>query len=151
MDHVLDKLFLILSLVSWHKLIESLNTSTDSNVGCVILHEAVLFLWTNKVLSFVDVSDWNCDIAVINCLSDASVQMVDVSELSVNSWRIWVLIFEWNWGRSKEIINLSLDLILRSSSVTKISNPMLFPLDWGHSHRRLFDCRLLRHDILWLL
>lgn len=147
MDHVLHKLLLVLSLVPWNELVESLNTSSDGHESGVVLHEAVLLLWSNQVLSVVDVGDRNSDVAVVDGLSNGVVQLVHGSELSVNHWRRWVLELEWDWSGSKKIVNLSLDFILSSSSGSEVGDEVLLPWRW-HSDRRLLWRGFLWHKEL---
>lgn len=73
MDHMLNQLLLVLSLVSWNELVESFNSSADHDVSCIVLHKAVLLLWSDQVLLIIDVSDRNGNVAVINCLSNVCI------------------------------------------------------------------------------
>lgn len=75
--------------------------------------------------------------------------MVHSSELRIDERLVWVLEFERNWGHSKKLIDLSLNLEFTSSSVTEISDEMLLPdrhSYWGNS---LLDRRFLWDHILW--
>lgn len=147
MNHVLHQLLLVLSLIPWNELVESLNTSADGHESGVVLHEAVLLLWSNQVLSVVDVGDRNSDVAVVDGLSDCVVQLVHGSELSINHWRGWVLELEWNWSCSEKIVNLSLDFVLGSSSGSEVCDEVLLPW-WWHSYRRLLWRGFLWHKEL---
>ena len=133
MDHVLHELLLVLSLVPWNELVESLNTSAYSHESGVVLHEAVLLLWSNQVLSVVDVGDRNSDVAVVDGLSDGVVQLVHGSELSVHHWRRWVLELEWDWSGSEKIVNLSLNFVFGGSSCSEVGDKVLLPW-WWHSY-----------------
>lgn len=147
MDHVLHQLLLVLSLVPWNELVESLNTSADGHESGVVLHEAVFLLWSNQVLSVVDVGDRNSDVAVIDGLSDGVVQLVHGSELSVHHWRRWVLELEWDWSSSEKIVNLSLDFVLSSPPGSEVGDEVLLPW-WWHSYRRFLWRGFLWHKEL---
>lgn len=71
MDHVFHELLLVVSLISWNEFVESLNTSTDSYIGSITLDRAVLLLGSNQVLVIFDVSNWDCNVAIIDGLTNS--------------------------------------------------------------------------------
>jgi len=72
-DHVPSKLLLVSSMVSWNEFVESFGSTSNFNEDMSRFQNAVLLFRSDQILTISNMNDWDCDMLVINNLSDALI------------------------------------------------------------------------------
>ena len=101
--HLDDKISLEKSMVVWYIRVKSFISTTKSHDNVVLLKLSSTSVATDEVKTILNVDNRNCNIFLVNDLSDSFIQHVPLS---------WL---ESDWGSTEELVTLVVDLVLRDS------------------------------------